>query len=680
MCIVSICHYGEGMLSPSLLSHAFHGSQTRKARTVGHYEELCTHHSMADDVVALAESMEAQCATTTAPETVRVAAVDTSKFGAPLVLVDYLADDQPSRFLKFSMSRRISEKLIAEEKLRPFLLSVVLEALPDAATDPRDDIVRRIEYGKSAKKTILVELADKEYAAIVRAKLHNQACALLAGRAMYVEFAMHRKEKEERDSFLRVTSISRIRALEDPSTRIPGLIVLPEFITAQEEEDVLAMFERDGGVHWKNTVKARQVQHFGYEFSYETRRCDATQPLESMPPAMEKLTKQIPVSIMDTPDQITVNEYKPGQGIAAHIDTHSAFTNAIASLSLANEIVMEFRHPDGRMESVLLQPRSLLVMTGASRYEWTHAIPPRLFDVIDGEKVARKRRVSITFRKIQATSCTCEFPVQCDSNREHACASSASGSEAANGEKLFPTHVEQQYVHEFYETVASHFSSTRYNPWPRVAAFVRSLEAGSVIADIGCGNGKYMKCVAPGSAVIGGDRSTNLVKICKASDLNVMVCDAMTVPIRSESCDAALSIAVLHHLSTLHHRLAAVKELIRVLRVGGRGVIYAWAHEQQVNSKRKFDGPKQDFMVPWNLDKRFVQRKSEGGDAEDEDEKDKKKAKKQSGPSEPIVVQRYCHMFKEGELEQLVEMAGDAVVEDRYYDESNWAVVLRRVH
>lgn len=608
-------------------------------------------------------------------------------FGPPLTIVDYIADDEPSPLVKISMSRRISEKLVVADKLRPFLLRLLAELLPHRS-DISEDAVRRIEYGKSARKVILVELADTQLATALVTKLHNQPCELITQRVLYVEYVMHRKAKELRDSFLRVASISRIRALEDPSDRIPGLVILPEFITCDEERELLAFFERDDGAHWKNTVKARQVQHFGYEFSYETRRCDENQPLPPIPFALDTLTKNIPTSIMDTPDQITVNEYKPGQGIAAHIDTHSAFTDAIASLSLDNEIVMEFRHPDGRLESVLCQPRSLLVMTGASRYEWTHAIPPRLFDVIDGERVARKRRVSITFRKVQSSACTCDFPVQCDSVESSA--QSFSGDQAGRSvaaaakknEKLFPTHVEQQYVHEFYETVASHFSSTRYNPWPRVAAFVRALEPGSVVADIGCGNGKYMKCLSSESVVVGGDRSSNLAAICRDSGLNVMVCDAMTVPIRSQSCDAALSIAVLHHLSTLHHRLAAVKELVRVLRVGGHGVIYAWAHEQKTNSKRQFDESKQDFMVPWNLDKRFAQPKAKEQQPDDNGEsstvavEEKKKAVTRS---EPIVVQRYCHMFKEGELEQLVAMTGNAHVEEQYYDESNWAVVLRRV-
>ncbi|TMW57169.1 hypothetical protein Poli38472_003094 [Pythium oligandrum] len=593
-----------------------------------------------------------------------------------LSIVDYVADEHPIRFLRCTMSRRISEALVAEERLRPFLLKLLELAEADLAV--QQSAVRGIHYGKSARRVILIEFGNADDAVKVRDALHEKPCELISQRVMYVEFAMPRKEKEARDSFLRVTNISRIRSLEDPSTRIPGLVLLPEFITLEQEAALIDEFDRDDRAHWKNTVKARQVQHYGFEFNYETRRCHEDQPLpEPMPSTLQTLIDHIPPSIMDTPDQITVNEYMPGQGIAAHIDTHSAFTNAIASLSLGNEIVMEFRHPDGRCESVLLQPRSLLIMTGASRYEWTHAIPPRLFDVIDGVRVDRKRRLSITFRKIQSVPCTCDFPVQCDAQEreqqrlmELQRQKEQEKADVANG-SLAPTLVEQQYVHQFYETVATHFSSTRYNPWPRVADFVRSLEPGSWVADIGCGNGKYMKCVdASQSLIVGGDRSVRLAEICKQRDLNVMVCDALTVPIRSQCCDAALSIAVLHHLSTLHHRLTAVKEVIRVLRVGGQGVIYAWAHEQKANSKRQFDEHKQDFMVPWNLDKRFV-NKAEATEAP--------AAEAQAKETEPIIVQRYCHMFKQGELEELVAMAGNAVVEDSYYDESNWAVVLRRV-
>lgn len=47
-------------------------------------------------------------------------------------------------------------------------------------------------------------------------------------------------------------------------------------------------------------------------------------------------------------------------------------------------------------------------------------------------------------------------------------------------------------MYEVYEKIAPHFSNTRYKPWPKIADFLNGLEAGSIVADVGCGNGKYL--------------------------------------------------------------------------------------------------------------------------------------------------------------------------------------------
>uniref|UniRef100_A0A8C0AN48 Uncharacterized protein n=1 Tax=Buteo japonicus TaxID=224669 RepID=A0A8C0AN48_9AVES len=52
--------------------------------------------------------------------------------------------------------------------------------------------------------------------------------------------------------------------------------------------------------------------------------------------------------------------------------------------------------------------------------------------------------------------------------------------------------LEQECVHKVYEEIATHFSSTRHSPWPRIVEFLRSLPKGSIVADVGCGNGKYL--------------------------------------------------------------------------------------------------------------------------------------------------------------------------------------------
>ncbi|CAH0475072.1 unnamed protein product [Peronospora belbahrii] len=630
-----------------------------------------------------------------------------SKATSVLQLTDFVTDEHPSTFLKLTMSRRIKENTITKSKLVPFLLQL-LQSESVASTSScsclnDNAIVKRVVYGTSSRRVILLELLNVQVAQKLRELLHKQPCELLGRRPMYVEFVMRRKEQERRDQLLRVHHVQRHAA--SPDLRIPGLRFETEFITKAQESACIAFFEREDGAHWANTIRARQVQHYGYEFKYDTRRCDLDKPIEEpIPEVLQPIVDKIEeCGIMDgdKPDQITVNEYLPGQGIAFHLDTHSAFTTTIATLSICSEIVMDFRHPDGvQHEGVLLPARSLAVMSGASRYIWEHAILPRTFDVIDGKQVARQRRLSITFRKIRLGPCECLFPKYCDTPLRDG----QNHSEQEADVSLAPTVLERQYVHEFYETVAAHFSSTRHSPWPRVAQFVASLPSGSMIADIGCGNGKYMKCVDSSQCfVVGGDRSLRLVNICRDRGLETMVCDALAVPLRSQSCDAALSIAVLHHLSTLGHRLAAVKELLRVLRVDGRGIIYAWAHEQMTGSRRRFEEGRQDFMVPWNLDKRFAFSSVKGAtaarstdaseenmkaedslndclDGEDIINSDDTNDKLTTKMQERVVVQRYCHMFKQGELESLVELAGIAKVETSYYDESNWAVIVRRVH
>lgn len=59
---------------------------------------------------------------------------------------------------------------------------------------------------------------------------------------------------------------------------------------------------------------------------------------------------------------------------------------------------------------------------------------------------------------------------------------------------------------QVYDVIASHFSSTRFAVWPKVRAFLERLPSGSVVADVGCGNGKYLS-VRTDLAVLGSDRS-----------------------------------------------------------------------------------------------------------------------------------------------------------------------------
>jgi alkylated DNA repair dioxygenase AlkB len=60
---------------------------------------------------------------------------------------------------------------------------------------------------------------------------------------------------------------------------------------------------------------------------------------------------------------------------------------------------MDFcRLKDGHEESMLLEPRSLLILSDEARYEWQHGIARRKTDRCDGRAIPRARRLSVTFR------------------------------------------------------------------------------------------------------------------------------------------------------------------------------------------------------------------------------------------------------------------------------------------
>ncbi|PNF31432.1 hypothetical protein B7P43_G04066 [Cryptotermes secundus] len=277
----------------------------------------------------------------------------------------------------------------------------------------------------------------------------------------------------------------------------PGLILLEEFVTEDEEKSLLNCIDwKTSASHLGQTLKHRRVKHYGYEFQYDTNNVDKECPLsENIPSECNFLWDRLKdknISVLSSfPTQLTVNHYQPGQGIPSHVDTHSAFKDPILSLSLGSSIVMEFRHQDGRVSPVILPQRSLLIMSEEARYAWSHGITPRKMDVIptkNGDLTVQQRgdRTSFTFRFIRKGECNCVYHDLCDSYKKKYKKSEADTNCDAVAAKL-----ESLHVHEVYEEIASHFSETRHKPWPNVLSFVQSLPFGSVLVDVGCGNCKY---------------------------------------------------------------------------------------------------------------------------------------------------------------------------------------------
>ncbi|KAM9318922.1 putative tRNA methyltransferase 9B isoform 1-T2 [Pholidichthys leucotaenia] len=154
--------------------------------------------------------------------------------------------------------------------------------------------------------------------------------------------------------------------------------------------------------------------------------------------------------------------------------------------------------------------------------------------------------------------------------------------------------LERDHVHSVYDKIAPYFNDSRYKAWPKVRQFLLDLQPGSIVADIGCGNGKYLH-INKEVFKMGCDVCRPLVDFAWSKGHEVQMCDGLHLPYRDSCFDAVLSIAVIHHLSTKERRIRAIKEMARTLRVGGHIMIYVWAMEQKY---RKFE--KQDIFVPWN--------------------------------------------------------------------------------
>ncbi|KAI0273556.1 S-adenosyl-L-methionine-dependent methyltransferase [Gloeopeniophorella convolvens] len=238
-----------------------------------------------------------------------------------------------------------------------------------------------------------------------------------------------------------------------------------------------------------------------------------------------------------------------------------------------------------------------------------------------------------------------------------------------------PDAYEAKHVHEVYDQIASHFSSTRYKPWPIIARFLSSIPAGWVGLDSGTGNGKYLPLPAdqPGKIwTIGLDRSRNLLnaaRIAGGSETirEVVWGDVLGRGWRQGGFDYAISIATIHHLATVGRRVTAVKRLLdSVSPRHGRILIYVWAIDQDELSKRAIPAAErdatreneseepvavgQDVFVPWVFSSESARPKLPLGAGVAEPQSDAL-----TGTSK--TFQRYYHMFAKGELDQLVQIA-----------------------
>ncbi len=113
--------------------------------------------------------------------------------------------------------------------------------------------------------------------------------------------------------------------------------------------------------------------------------------------------------------------------------------------------------------------------------------------------------------------------------------------------------------------------------------------------------------------------------------------------------------------------------MLRITKVGGIGLIYVWAFEQNYEGQESVsqrDFKEQDVFVPWHLHFKY----------EDELDKIDTEGCEIDMEKKSVIYKRYYHVFKKGELESLLEKHSDIEILESYYDRENWCCKIRKIN
>lgn len=191
-------------------------------------------------------------------------------------------------------------------------------------------------------------------------------------------------------------------------TQVPGLFLYKDFITFEQEKALLD--EIDSQI-WMVDY-ARRLQYYGFRNELEDPY-DLIKIPVSIPPKILQLSEEIvSKNLLDIqPDQVIINEYVPGEGIRPHKD-RNYYENQICGINLGSSCVMRFiRGKNLEVIDIEVPQRSMYIMQDDARKKWTHGIPPRKKDIINGEVHHRARRVSITYRKVKPSKVHAMNPI-----------------------------------------------------------------------------------------------------------------------------------------------------------------------------------------------------------------------------------------------------------------------------
>jgi len=145
--------------------------------------------------------------------------------------------------------------------------------------------------------------------------------------------------------------------------------------------------------------------------------------------------------------------------------------------------------------------------------------------------------------------------------------------------------------------------------------FRRELETlaerwgGGRLLDLGCAHGPDFTPFKPDFELYGVDLSAEMLRFARkyASKyqfrVNLTMADVCALPFRDNAFDYAISVATYHHVAGKTAKLAALRELKRVLKAGGEAFITVWNRWQP-----RFWFRGREIAVPWRTKEKVLHR------------------------------------------------------------------------
>ena len=143
----------------------------------------------------------------------------------------------------------------------------------------------------------------------------------------------------------------------------------------------------------RGQVARRTTRHFGYDYAYEGRTVEPTEPLPDSLVWLRDRAADLAGVASEELAEILITRYRPGSGIGWHRDA-PMFGPKVVGVSFGSPCRLRFQRKRGgerQIDEVELAPRSAYLLGGASRSAWQHSIP-----------ATKGLRYSVTFRTLRA--------------------------------------------------------------------------------------------------------------------------------------------------------------------------------------------------------------------------------------------------------------------------------------